>query len=77
LAETRQHQAKLIVENWTFDHDKLNVQSNAKEAEDGKSVRCSHDPSVAKSNLGSRDSQESSWRKDQEDKAHALDRAGQ
>jgi hypothetical protein len=36
-----------------FDHDKLNVQSNTKEAEDGKSVCCSHDPSVAKSNLGS------------------------
>jgi hypothetical protein len=34
-------------------------------------------PSVAKSNLGSRDSQESSWRKDQEDEAHVLDRAEQ
>jgi hypothetical protein len=73
----RQHQAKSIAENWMIDHDKLNAQSNPNEAEDGKSVCCSHDPSVAKSNLGSRDSQESSWQKDQEDKAHALDRAGQ
>jgi hypothetical protein len=65
-AKMRQHQAKLIAENWTFDHDKFNVQSNTKEAEDGKSVCCSHNPSVAKSNLGSRDSQKSSWQKDQE-----------
>jgi hypothetical protein len=73
----RQHQAKLIAENWIIDHDKLNVQSNAKEAGDGKSVCCSHNLSMAKSNMGSRDSQESSWRKEQEDKAHALDRAKQ
>jgi hypothetical protein len=29
-----------------FDNDKLNVQSNAKQAEDGKSVCCSHNPSM-------------------------------
>jgi hypothetical protein len=72
-----QHQAKLIAEHWTIDNDKLNVQSNLEEAENGKIVCCSHVPSLAKSNLGSREPLESSWRKDQEDQADALDGAWQ
>ena len=53
------------------------VQTHPKEAKTREGLRCPDNPTLAKSNLGSRRQGEPSWRENKKDQADALDRARQ